>query len=54
MGDVTLDKFGPMQMELLINTLLDRGGEKTKGHPEGRPLSAKSVRHIACVVHGCF
>jgi integrase len=53
-GDVPLDKFGPMQMELVINSLADRGGQKTKEHPDGRPLSAKTVRHIACVVHGCF
>lgn len=53
-GEVTLEKFGPMQMELLINGLLDHGGQKTKEIPEGKPPSAKSVRHIACVVHGCF
>jgi integrase len=53
-GDVSLDRFGPMQMELMINALRDRGGQKTKDNPDGRPLSAKSVRHIACVVHNCF
>ena len=53
-GDVPLDKFGPMQMELMINALLDHGGQKTKDCPHGRPLAPKSVRHIACVVHGCF
>ncbi|MDQ1472035.1 MAG: hypothetical protein QOJ99_3515 [Bryobacterales bacterium] len=53
-GEVPLDKFGPMQMELMINALLDRGGEKTKTFPQGRPLSPKTVRHIACTVHGCF
>jgi integrase len=54
MGGIPIDQFGPMQMELLINVLRDRGGQKTKEYPEGRPLSPKSVRHIACVVHGCF
>ena len=53
-GEVTLDKFGPMQMELMINGLLDHGGQKTKNCTQGRALSPKSVRHIACVVHGCF
>jgi integrase len=53
-GDALLDQFGPMQMELLINGLLDHGGQKTKDCPDGRALSPKSVRHIACVVHGCF
>jgi integrase len=54
LGDVTLDKFGPMQMELMINALHDRGGQKTKEFLDGRPLSPKTVRHISCVIHGCF
>jgi len=54
MGEIPLNEFGPMQMELLINTLHDRGGQRTKDYPDGRALSPKSVRHIACVVHGCF
>jgi integrase len=54
MGEIPVNEFGPMQMELLINALRDRGGQKTKDCPDGRPLSPKSVRHIACVVHGCF
>jgi integrase len=54
MGEIPINEFGPMQMELLINALRDRGGQKTKDCPDGRPLSPKSVRHIACVVHGCF
>jgi len=54
MGDIPIDAFGPMHMELMINGLLDHGGQKTKDCPGGRPLSPKSVRHIACVVHGAF
>lgn len=38
----------------MIKGLLDHGGQKTKDCPDGRPLSPKSVRHIACVVHGAF
>jgi hypothetical protein len=53
-GDITLEKFGPMQMELLLNALLDHGGQKTTTFPDGHPLSAKSVRGVACVLHGCF
>ncbi len=53
-GEVTLEKFGPMQMELMINALLDHGGQKIKNSTQGRALSPKTVRHIACVVHGCF
>ena len=54
LGDLRLDQLGPMQMELMVNGLRDHGGQKTKQYPNGRPLSAKSVRHIASVVHGCF
>jgi integrase len=54
MGEVTIDKFGPMQMELLVNALSDHGGQKTERYPQGRPLSPKTVRHIAFLVHGCF
>jgi integrase len=53
-GEVTLDKFGPMHMELMVNALRDHGGQKSAAHPDGRPLSPKSVRHVASVVHGCF
>ena len=38
LGEVSLDKFSPMQMELVINALRDRGGQKMKQCPEGRPL----------------
>ena len=54
MAEVPINEFGPMQMELMINGLLDHGGQKTKDLPGGRGLSPKSVRHIACVVHGAF
>ncbi len=54
MGEIPLDQFGPMHMEMLVNALHDHGGQKTEAHPNGRPLSPKSVRHIASVVHGCF
>lgn len=54
LGNATLEKFTPMKMELMINALSDHGGQKTQEHPLGRPLSPKTVRHIACVVHGCF
>lgn len=53
-GEINLDKFGPMQAEQMVNMLRDRGGQKTNERPEGRPLSAKTVRHVACVIHGCF
>jgi integrase len=54
MGEVPINEFETMELELLVNALRDHGGQKTKLFPDGRPLSPKSVRHIACVVHGCF
>jgi integrase len=54
LGSIGLDKFRPMHMELMMNALRDHGGQVTKVFPDGRPLSPKSVRHIGCVVHGCF
>ena len=41
-------------VESLWTGTTNRGGQKTKEHPDGRPLSSKSVRHIASVVNGCL
>jgi hypothetical protein len=53
-GEVQIDAFGPMQLQLLVNALSDHGGKKTPEFPNGRPLSPKSIRNVAGVVHGCF
>lgn len=41
----------PLQIQTTLNELRDRGGKKTSEHPQGRPLSTKTVREIAAVVH---
>jgi integrase len=53
-GAVPLDQLDTMQLEAAVNHLSDRGGRPTKEHPNGRPLSAKTVRHVAFLVHSCL
>jgi integrase len=50
-GDVPLVKLTPLQIETALNKLRDHGGKKTKVEPEGRRLSAKTVREIGAVVN---
>jgi integrase len=53
-GDVHLDRLDTMQLQEAFNQLMARGGRKTKQHPEGRRLSAKTVVHIQNVVQKCL
>ncbi len=53
-GTVPLDKLTVEQFAVAINRLSDHGGQVTKEHPKGRPLSPKTVRHIAFTVQGCL
>lgn len=54
LGEVQLDQLTPLKIQETIDNLQDSGGRRTKEHPRGQPLSAKTVRHIAFVVHGCL
>jgi hypothetical protein len=47
-GSVEIQKLAPMLLEKCFNELLTHGGR------EGRALSARTVRHVAFVVHGCL
>ncbi len=49
-GDVSLQKLSPMRIEQDLGFLLARGGRRTPEHPEGKPLSPKTVREIAALV----
>ena len=40
-----------VSIESALNSLRNSGGRKDETHPLGRPLSAKTVRHIAFLVH---
>jgi site-specific recombinase XerD len=53
-GDVLLTKLSALQIEVALNELRDHGGKKTRAIPQGRPLSAKTVREIAAVVNATF
>lgn len=49
-GEVPLRELSSMRIEKDLSTLLARGGRKTARHPDGRPLSPKTVREIAALV----
>src|SRR5262249_7185182 len=49
-GDVPIQKLSAMRLEQDFAALLLRGGRKTEEHPEGNPLSAKTVRDVAALV----
>lgn len=51
LGDTELQCLAPMEIEGMLNNLLDSGGRKDEAHPNGRPLSPRTVRHIAFLVH---
>jgi len=40
-----------LAIESMLNNLLDSGGRKDQTHPDGRPLSPRTVRHIAFLIH---
>ena len=46
-GTVPLQKLTTMRLEQSFATLLANGGTKTATHPEGRPLSPKTVNAVA-------
>jgi integrase len=51
-GSVQLSALRPFTLEQAFNRLLDHGGQKSTKHPEGRPLSPKTVREVAFLVYG--
>ncbi len=54
LGETELDKLEPLEIQKTVNALQDAGGAKSAAFPNGRPLSAKTVRHIGFLVHGCL
>ncbi len=53
-GSTCIDQLQPVQIQQAMNSLHDAGGRITPEFPNGRPLSAKTVRHIGYLVHGCL
>jgi integrase len=49
-GTVPLQKLTHMRLEQSFATLLAKGGTNTPKHPEGRPLSPKTVNAVAALV----
>jgi integrase len=53
-GDTPLDQLTPEQLTRDMNWLEDHGGKKTSQHPQGRPLSSTTVRHIEFAVQAAL
>jgi integrase len=51
LGETELQNFAPLAIESMLNDLLDSGGRKDEAHPNGRQLSARTVRHVAFLIH---
>jgi integrase len=51
-GNVPIADLTPLTLEKAFHALLDHGGRITAEHPQGRPLSPKTIREIASVVNG--
>jgi integrase len=50
-GESELQSLAPLAIESMLNNLLDSGGRKDEPHPNGRPLSPRTVRHVAFLIH---
>jgi integrase len=53
-GDVPLDQLTQEGLRLAMNALGDYGGRATKQFPKGKPLAAKTCRHIAFLIQACL
>ncbi len=51
LGETELRSLAPLEIESMLNNLLDSGGRRDETHPNGRPLSPRTVRHIAFLIH---
>jgi integrase len=51
LGETELQGLAPLAIESMLNNLLDSGGRKDETHPNGRPLSSRTVRHVAFLEH---
>jgi integrase len=53
-GATPISDLTTSQIQQTIHRLQDSGGAITQKHPQGRPLSAKTVRHIGTLLHTCL
>jgi hypothetical protein len=50
-GNIDLHSLTPVSIESALSALRNSAGRKDEVHPLGRPLSARTVRHVAFLVH---
>jgi len=53
-GDTRLNALTTAQIQRVIHALQDHGGMVTEAHPQGKPLAAKTVRHIGTLLYTCL
>ena len=51
LGDTEVQSLAPIAIESMLNSLRNCGDRKDEAHPNGRPLSPRTVRHIAFLIH---
>jgi integrase len=51
LGETRINELTTAQIQHAIHRLKDAGGQITKEFPEGRPLAAKTVRHIGTLLY---
>lgn len=51
LGQVRLNDLTTTQIQTAIHHLQDHGGRRTESEPEGRPLAAKTVRHMGTLLY---
>ena len=49
LGNIPITRLTALQIQKALNELRDHGGKITEAEPNGRPLSAKTIREIAAV-----
>ena len=54
LGETHLNNLTTAQIQRAIHRLEDCGGRVTTDYPEGRPLAAKTVRHIGTLLYTCL
>lgn len=51
LGEVRLNEMTTAKIQVAIHHLKDHGGRKTEAEPNGRPLAAKTVRHMGTLLY---
>lgn len=54
LGASAVNELRTVDIQSAIHRLSDAGGKKTLEYPDGRPLSAKTVRHIGTLLYTCL